>query len=245
MDDAMRKLQSEVDRELIDQILSLRSDVARFKEDHGQACKTIADMHAAALGEVCGPIRGVVEDVADLRESFEKKSAEAYRARVRVNQSELREETLRREFAEIESLRAELESAETSEAAWEIESDKWKARAEKAERERDEAYLGEQEITKDFDRAFHIFVKMKYTEEQAGGCCPPEGGMTEIAEVVARDFGKLRAALDAADRLAEMVRQHAAQNAGYGASSDITTGDIGQEYEFYQAARAAVGKASA
>ena len=53
----------------------------------------------------------------------------------------------------------------------------------------------------------------------------------------------LRAALDAADRLAEMVRQHAAQDAGYGASSDITTGDIGQEYEFYQAARAAVGKA--
>ena len=54
---------------------------------------------------------------------------------------------------------------------------------------------------------------------------------------------KMSAALDAADRFAKMVRQHAAQNAGYDASSDITTGDIGQEYEFYQAARAAVGKA--
>jgi chromosome segregation ATPase len=98
----------------------------------------------------------------------------------------------------IESLRAALVSAETSEAAWEIESDKWKARAEKAE--------------------------------------------ARIAELE-KDRDNLRAALDAADRLAEMVRQHAAQNAGYDASSDITTGDIGQEYEFYQSARAAVGKA--
>ena len=53
----------------------------------------------------------------------------------------------------------------------------------------------------------------------------------------------LRAALDAADRLAEMVRQHAAQHAGHHASSDITTVDIRQEYEFYQEALATVGKA--
>ena len=31
------------------------------------ACGTVAAMHAAAVGEVCGPRRGVVEDVADLR----------------------------------------------------------------------------------------------------------------------------------------------------------------------------------
>ena len=31
------------------------------------ACVTVAQMHAAAMGEVCGPKRGVVEDIADLR----------------------------------------------------------------------------------------------------------------------------------------------------------------------------------
>ncbi|MFF3353365.1 hypothetical protein ACFYWN_12070 [Streptomyces sp. NPDC002917] len=37
------------------------------REDHQRACVTIADMHAAAVGEVRGPIRGVVEDVAQVR----------------------------------------------------------------------------------------------------------------------------------------------------------------------------------
>jgi len=83
-----------------DLIESLRADVARFKEDHGQACKTIADMHAAALGEVCGPVRGVVEDVADLRESFEKKSAEAYRAKVRAEAERERDRFKAGEFNE-------------------------------------------------------------------------------------------------------------------------------------------------
>jgi len=120
---------------------------------------------------------------------------------------------------EIASLRAELVSAETSEAAWEIESDEWKARAEKAERERDEAKSRE-------DSAISLMTNMENERD-----------------ILRESDTNLRAALDAADRLAEMVRQHAAQDAGYGASSDITTGDIGQEYEFYQAARAAVGKA--
>ena len=61
--------------------------------------------------------------------------------------------------------------------------------------------------------------------------------MENERDILRESDTKLRAALDAADRLAEMVRQYAAQDAGYGASSDITTGDIGQEYEFYQAAR--------
>lgn len=36
-------------------------------QDHQRACEQIAAMHAAAVGEVRGPIRGVVEDVADMR----------------------------------------------------------------------------------------------------------------------------------------------------------------------------------
>lgn len=42
-------------------------DAQRYKRDYLGACKTIADMHAAAFGgEVRGPGRGVVEDMADL-----------------------------------------------------------------------------------------------------------------------------------------------------------------------------------
>lgn len=37
-----------------------------FKEKEA-ACKLVADMHAAAVGEIRGPILGVVEDVAELR----------------------------------------------------------------------------------------------------------------------------------------------------------------------------------
>lgn len=38
-----------------------------LRADYEGACRTIAEMHAAAVGEVRGPVRGVVEDVADLR----------------------------------------------------------------------------------------------------------------------------------------------------------------------------------
>ncbi|WP_216588559.1 3'-5' exonuclease [Streptomyces brasiliscabiei] len=42
------------------------------KENYLSACGTIAAMHKAAVGEVRGPHRGVVEDVADVRERAEK-----------------------------------------------------------------------------------------------------------------------------------------------------------------------------
>lgn len=38
-----------------------------MRHDYERACQTIAEMHAAAVGEVTGPKRGVVEDVADVR----------------------------------------------------------------------------------------------------------------------------------------------------------------------------------
>lgn len=43
---------------------------AAMKEDYESACKTIADMHEAAMGSVIGPKLGVVEDVADLRKEL-------------------------------------------------------------------------------------------------------------------------------------------------------------------------------
>lgn len=55
-------------------------------------------------------------------------------------------------------------------------------------------------------------------------------------EELEQERDNLRAALDAADRFAKMVKQ-------YAEGSIVTLGDIGQEYEFYQAARALVGKA--
>ena len=39
----------------------------QLREDHGHACEMIAKIHEAAMGEVCGPVRGVIEDVEDLR----------------------------------------------------------------------------------------------------------------------------------------------------------------------------------
>lgn len=45
----------------------LQETADNLKHDYMRACQTLAHMHAAAVGEVRGPDRGVVEDVADLR----------------------------------------------------------------------------------------------------------------------------------------------------------------------------------
>jgi hypothetical protein len=39
----------------------------QMKEAHDGACELVAAMHTAAVGRVCGPNRGVVEDVTDVR----------------------------------------------------------------------------------------------------------------------------------------------------------------------------------
>lgn len=45
-----------------------QADAQRYKQDHLNACALVADMHAAAMGvRGGGPVRGVVEDIADLR----------------------------------------------------------------------------------------------------------------------------------------------------------------------------------
>lgn len=58
-----------VDREMAHRykLAELEKEVELIKKDYLGACKTIAEMHEAAVGKVTGPKRGVVEDVADVR----------------------------------------------------------------------------------------------------------------------------------------------------------------------------------
>ena len=41
--------------------------IERLRTDYANACKLVADMHLAAMGQIVGPVLGVVEDVAALR----------------------------------------------------------------------------------------------------------------------------------------------------------------------------------
>lgn len=66
----------------------LEHDAERFKQDHLGACQTIAEMHAAATGRRgLAPIRGVVEDMADVRTAMLRAEAErdgAYHERAQL-----------------------------------------------------------------------------------------------------------------------------------------------------------------
>ena len=55
---------------------TLRAEVARWKDDYDKAAQLVAEMHAAAVGEVRGPIRGVVEDIEGLRAEVARLTAE-------------------------------------------------------------------------------------------------------------------------------------------------------------------------
>lgn len=46
------------------------AEIERIKLDHEACCVIVADMHAAAVGEIRGPIIGVIEDVADVRQQL-------------------------------------------------------------------------------------------------------------------------------------------------------------------------------
>jgi hypothetical protein len=55
----------------------LQNDASRYKSDYESACKLVAEMHAAAVGEWgTGPKRGVVEDIEDLRKEVLELRAE-------------------------------------------------------------------------------------------------------------------------------------------------------------------------
>lgn len=62
---------SEYARMAID-LADTRRDLDEMRGDYERACVTVAAMHEAAVGEVRGPDRGVVEDVADVRASVER-----------------------------------------------------------------------------------------------------------------------------------------------------------------------------
>ena len=57
---------------LTDDLDKASAEIERLREDYGRACKLVADMHAAAMGEITGPALGVVEDVAALRADAER-----------------------------------------------------------------------------------------------------------------------------------------------------------------------------
>lgn len=85
---------------------NLRAEVERLKEEHGRACETIAAMHAAAVGEVRGSVRGVVEDVADLR-------ADNQRLRGIVSKQEIGNRALRLSLRNVLTLTRKLRKAKS------------------------------------------------------------------------------------------------------------------------------------
>jgi hypothetical protein len=60
----------------VEYIKELRREVERWKEAHGEACLLVDKMHAAAVGEVTGPKRGVVEDVSEAKNMASPLSAD-------------------------------------------------------------------------------------------------------------------------------------------------------------------------
>ncbi|MEU1082329.1 hypothetical protein ABZ368_19270 [Streptomyces sp. NPDC005908] len=141
------------------------ADAERFKADYLSACQTIAAMHEAATGRTGeGPVRGVVEDVADVRarmlaaeerlaayvDAFGPDAGDEYRAaQQRAEQAEQRAADLlqRAERAEqdraslaaaLQATRTRAENTEAGDTAAlrlaERTARQWKTRAEEAEK---------------------------------------------------------------------------------------------------------------
>ena len=58
-------------RQLERELAAARAEVDEAKRNYLNACEAVAEIHAAAMGEVCGPRLGVVKDVAGLRAEVE------------------------------------------------------------------------------------------------------------------------------------------------------------------------------
>ena len=79
--------------ETLEQQLTAMTERDRVRhEDYQRACGMIAAMHRAAMGVTCGPSRGVVEDVEDLRTAFTAGQQEI--ARLQLNYTLLLDNTL-------------------------------------------------------------------------------------------------------------------------------------------------------
>lgn len=57
-------------------IKSAELEVQAMRSSHDNACALVASMHEAAMGKVCEPVRGPVEDVIDLRVERDELRAE-------------------------------------------------------------------------------------------------------------------------------------------------------------------------
>lgn len=67
-------------REVAEALLRMEEEIEEQKGNYLRCCQTVAAMHEAAMGEVCGPRRGVVEDVEDLRKERDALRAEIAKA---------------------------------------------------------------------------------------------------------------------------------------------------------------------
>jgi DNA-binding FrmR family transcriptional regulator len=65
----------------VPECISLRAEVERLREDRDNACKLVVQMHHAATGYAQGPMRGVVEDIADLKTARDRLGTEVERLR--------------------------------------------------------------------------------------------------------------------------------------------------------------------
>ena len=90
-----------------------RAECEALRADHGNACKLVADMHAAATGRPGeGPRLGVVEDVAAVHAECDRLQAENERLRIERDALRSLDDSLLTEFnklrAECDALRAAL-----------------------------------------------------------------------------------------------------------------------------------------
>jgi hypothetical protein len=94
-------------REAADEIASLRVQLDQAKQDHMSACRLVADMHAAATGRPGeGPVRGVVEDVADLRHQLQdmERERDVSRGNAQMHMEAARDLAVQLEAAQAECL---------------------------------------------------------------------------------------------------------------------------------------------
>lgn len=62
-----------------EEVKQLRQQLAEAQKEYGRACHLVAQMHAAAVGEVTAPKLGVVEDVAEVRQQLDTAWEQAHR----------------------------------------------------------------------------------------------------------------------------------------------------------------------
>ena len=111
-DSAIDSFNAAIGREtqLMNQLTAMTERDRVRHEDYQRACGMIAAMHRAAMGVTCGPSRGVVEDVEDLRHSLTAGQQEITRLKDTQGYNEQFAQHLAEQDQEIIGLRAELDN---------------------------------------------------------------------------------------------------------------------------------------